>query len=559
MSFGGTVPIGVARRRLADLRPRDDDHRRDVRRRRRRRRPRLVLRPRRGRCAWAIRLITRATGLNGSSATHGSRSKPSRTCGRDLVVRRAGMISTPDGCRRRHPRGRWPGRPPRDRDRGAPARADGPAPDGRRRWSSVPRPRPHGRRGDPGRAPSRSSAPRASTSTFVVHYDAGFNANPAAKAAFQAAVDQWSNVISSPGSHHDRRELHRPAGRRARKRRAPEPLRELQRRPQPRIPSTRSRSPTRRHGSDLDPAHADIGATFSSTFSGFYFGTDGNTGGKVDFESVVMHELGHGLGFLGSMNVAAASAAAGAADCRSSTTARSRATARRSSPSSRARSPSPERSRARTCASPAPAATAANGGVAPKLYAPAIWQAGSSYSHLDEATYPAGNVNSLMTPAIGANEVDPLARPRHARGLRGQRLDRRRPPDHLDRELAAVRGQQRHPEAPRQRRRSRTRSRGRSRRSSPPATRPRSPASTTWRARARSPSRRARRRPPLRSRWSPTASRKRLRSSRISLSAPKARVLGSVVHLDLHPERRSELGRQHRGSGTASIVEGTTG
>ena len=41
----------------------------------------------------------------------------------------------------------------------------------------------------------------------------------------------------------------------------------------------------------------------------------------------------------------------------------------------------------------------------PKLYAPAAWQAGSSYSHLDEATYPAGNANSLMTPAIGANEV----------------------------------------------------------------------------------------------------------------------------------------------------------
>ncbi|MBK5289837.1 MAG: hypothetical protein JJE46_15350, partial [Acidimicrobiia bacterium] len=28
-----------------------------------------------------------------------------------------------------------------------------------------------------------------------------------------------------------------------------------------------------------------------------------------------------------------------------------------------------------------------------------------SYSHLDESTYPAGDVNSLMTPAIGANEV----------------------------------------------------------------------------------------------------------------------------------------------------------
>jgi Calx-beta domain len=51
------------------------------------------------------------------------------------------------------------------------------------------------------------------------------------------------------------------------------------------------------------------------------------------------------------------------------------------------------------------AAVAANGAVAPKLYAPASWQSGSSYSHLDEGTYPAGNANSLMTPAIGPNEV----------------------------------------------------------------------------------------------------------------------------------------------------------
>ena len=31
----------------------------------------------------------------------------------------------------------------------------------------------------------------STTSTFVVNYDAGFNANPTAKAALQFAVDQW--------------------------------------------------------------------------------------------------------------------------------------------------------------------------------------------------------------------------------------------------------------------------------------------------------------------------------------------------------------------------------
>ncbi len=47
----------------------------------------------------------------------------------------------------------------------------------------------------------------------------------------------------------------------------------------------------------------------------------------------------------------------------------------------------------------------AHGGTKPKLFAPSTWQQGSSYSHWDENTYPAGNTNSLMTPAIGSAEA----------------------------------------------------------------------------------------------------------------------------------------------------------
>ncbi len=39
-----------------------------------------------------------------------------------------------------------------------------------------------------------------------------------------------------------------------------------------------------------------------------------------------------------------------------------------------------------------------NNGVRPKIYAPASFALGSSITHLDEATYPAGNINELMTP-----------------------------------------------------------------------------------------------------------------------------------------------------------------
>jgi len=58
-------------------------------------------------------------------------------------------------------------------------------------------------------------------------------------------------------------------------------------------------------GTDLDPFNDDIGATFNSDIgeatclpNGWYYGLDGNPpAGKLDFVSVVLHELGHGLGF----------------------------------------------------------------------------------------------------------------------------------------------------------------------------------------------------------------------------------------------------------------------
>ena len=48
---------------------------------------------------------------------------------------------------------------------------------------------------------------------------------------------------------------------------------------------------------------------------------------------------------------------------------------------------------------------AANGGRPARLYAPGTFNGGSSYSHLDDATYRAGNRNSLMTHALGDGET----------------------------------------------------------------------------------------------------------------------------------------------------------
>ncbi|MFC4219974.1 T9SS type A sorting domain-containing protein [Flagellimonas marina] len=57
-------------------------------------------------------------------------------------------------------------------------------------------------------------------------------------------------------------------------------------------------------GEDLNPTSYDIVANFSTVFPNWYYGTDGNTpSGFYDFKSVVLHELGHGLGFFGSLFV----------------------------------------------------------------------------------------------------------------------------------------------------------------------------------------------------------------------------------------------------------------
>jgi hypothetical protein len=51
------------------------------------------------------------------------------------------------------------------------------------------------------------------------------------------------------------------------------------------------------------------------------------------------------------------------------------------------------------------AATAGNGGSPAELYAPGTWNPGSSFSHLDETVFAAGNRNSLMTPFLGSAEA----------------------------------------------------------------------------------------------------------------------------------------------------------
>lgn len=178
-----------------------------------------------------------------------------------------------------------------------------------------------------------------------------------------------------------------------------------------------------RAGYDLDGSDPEIFAIFSSTFSNWYFGTDGNPpGNQYDFVSVVLHEIGHGLGFSGSMTVDNGS---GSIECNGisgygcwgygtgTPFAYDRYTENGANQAllNTGLFPNPSSAlgnqlRSNNIFFDGPNATAANGGTPPRLYAPGSWQQGSSYSHLDESTYAAGTANALMTPQISNGEAN---------------------------------------------------------------------------------------------------------------------------------------------------------
>lgn len=160
-------------------------------------------------------------------------------------------------------------------------------------------------------------------------------------------------------------------------------------------------------GSDLDSSKVDINAKFSSVFSNWYLGLDGQTpAGQYDFVTVVLHEIGHGLGFVGLMDSdrwGGGTAYPGIYD---------RFTVNGSEQSliDTTLFPNPSTALATQLTSGniffnGTNAIAANGNQWPKLYAPSTWSPGSSYAHLDEATFPAGNAHSLMTPSLGQAEA----------------------------------------------------------------------------------------------------------------------------------------------------------
>ena len=158
-------------------------------------------------------------------------------------------------------------------------------------------------------------------------------------------------------------------------------------------------------GVDKRPGEEDGDATFNSAFSSWYFGTDGNPpSNQYDFVSVVMHELGHALGFLGTMQVSGSTGSWGSFPAKYDRFAENGAgQALLSFPNNS--SALAGQLQSNDLYFDGPQTDAAGGGSRARLFAPNPWQSGSSYAHLDDATYPAGNPNSMMTHQLSGGEA----------------------------------------------------------------------------------------------------------------------------------------------------------
>jgi hypothetical protein len=172
-----------------------------------------------------------------------------------------------------------------------------------------------------------------------------------------------------------------------------------------------------RSGSDLNGSNPDMHIAYNKDFhdSGtLYYGTDGNPAyNQYDFVTIVLHEITHGLGFAGSMSVSGSQGSWGfygqvsppyypvAYD-------RPAEDSGGTDLINTAVYPNPSTALANALRSNAVYfngvwADAANGGQRVRLYAPAVWSGGSSFSHLDEIFN--GTPHALMTYSIPWDEA----------------------------------------------------------------------------------------------------------------------------------------------------------
>lgn len=155
----------------------------------------------------------------------------------------------------------------------------------------------------------------------------------------------------------------------------------------------------------------DIEATFNKDVK-WYFGTDSITPDELyNFVTVVLHEIGHGLGFTGFFYISGTQgsyANENLGDASAFDIMVMNGSGQLLTDTNTFTLLSTKLNDALISGSlyaSSPVAISDNHGYRPRLYAPSTWNEGSSIYHLNDATYPYTTKNSLMTHAIGKGET----------------------------------------------------------------------------------------------------------------------------------------------------------
>ncbi|CAN2158889.1 Fibronectin type III [Candidatus Nanopelagicaceae bacterium] len=157
-------------------------------------------------------------------------------------------------------------------------------------------------------------------------------------------------------------------------------------------------------GKDLDKANPEIVIQVNSAASWNTRGDGLPTGNEYDLQSVFLHEIGHGLGFL-SNDAYDPFFGLGSLDQPTPFDAYLQTSDGRRLAD--LPTPSKELGLALTSSLVWSGANAikVNGGVKPKMYTPSRYESGSSTSHLDEATFSKAGIDSVMTPSLDPGEI----------------------------------------------------------------------------------------------------------------------------------------------------------
>jgi len=157
-------------------------------------------------------------------------------------------------------------------------------------------------------------------------------------------------------------------------------------------------------GKDLDGDNPEMIITVNSLANWYRGGGSGPSTTEYDLQSVVLHEMAHGLGFLSTDSY---DDFFGYGSIDQPTPYNAYVQTGDGRRVSDLPSPSLELGEALTSKLvwSGPLGVAANGGVKPLLYTPKKYEDGSSVSHLDESTFSSAGKDAMMTPNLDAGEI----------------------------------------------------------------------------------------------------------------------------------------------------------